>query len=100
MSDIGINFCQKKKEKVLSTMLYRSILEITFQVWKIFETTSLAHGIISEFASTDPAGGPAIRTKADSGWVLEINGKIDDVRIFNRALNSEEVRAIFQDFSQ
>jgi len=81
-------------------MLYRSILEITLQVRQIFETTSLVHGIISESASTDPAGGSAIGAKADSGRVLEINGKIDDVRIFNRALNSEEVRAIFQGFSQ
>jgi hypothetical protein len=66
-------------------------------------TSTQTFSNIKVFPSTLPTKGPAIGgvDRSDSGFVgEEIDGRVDDFRLYNLALSPEEVRAVYQNFPQ
>ncbi|MGC8776316.1 MAG: LamG domain-containing protein, partial [Minisyncoccia bacterium] len=53
------------------------------------------NGILDSQSTRNPYIGPSTQLRIGGGWYPPINGLIDEVRIYNRALSDAEIQAIY-----
>lgn len=62
--------------------------------WKLYQNAHLIHSVAGESSISRP---PTMTIGASEGDIRFLQGEIDDIRIYNRALSADEIATIYAD---